>query len=64
MFWHLHTLLSLAISGKYISEQKADLMATLYDVGGIIGDNMITLHDQIAIKYLIVTPIQVVSLLE
>ena len=35
----LYTLLnSPAISGKYIGELKADLMATLYDVGGIIGD--------------------------
>ena len=39
-------------------------MATLYDVGGIIGDNMIILHSQTAMKFLISTPIQVVSLLE
>lgn len=40
----MYTFLSLAISGKYIGEQKADLMATLYDVGGIIGDSMINYY--------------------
>ena len=27
----------LGIGGRYIGEQKADLLATLYDVGGIVG---------------------------
>ena len=45
MFLHISPFVSslpqspyIAISGKYIGELKADLMATLYDVGGIIGD--------------------------
>ena len=38
MHAHTNPTWPLAISGKYIGELKADLMATLYDVGGIIGD--------------------------
>ena len=30
-----------AIAGKRVGELKADLLATLYDVGGIIGKHMI-----------------------
>ena len=28
---------AIGIGGRYIGEQKADLLATLYDVGGIVG---------------------------
>ena len=28
----------IAIGGRYIGEQKAALLATLYDVGGIVGN--------------------------
>lgn len=38
MHAHTNPTWPLAISGKYIGELKADLMATLYDVGGILGD--------------------------
>ena len=29
---------AIGIGGRYIGKQKADLLATLYDVGGIIGE--------------------------
>ena len=29
---------AIGIGGHYIGKQKADLLATLYDVGGIIGE--------------------------
>ena len=29
---------AIGIGGRFIGKQKADLLATLYDVGGIIGE--------------------------
>ena len=36
-FDELYIIIFVAIGGRYIGEQKADLLATLYDVGGILG---------------------------
>ena len=33
----IYIIIFVAIGGRYIGEQKADLLATLYDVGGILG---------------------------
>uniref|UniRef100_A0A1X7TVC1 Major facilitator superfamily (MFS) profile domain-containing protein n=1 Tax=Amphimedon queenslandica TaxID=400682 RepID=A0A1X7TVC1_AMPQE len=37
LFWLPYYVAFNPIGGRYIGEQKADLLATLYDVGGIIG---------------------------
>uniref|UniRef100_A0A1X7UQD1 Major facilitator superfamily (MFS) profile domain-containing protein n=1 Tax=Amphimedon queenslandica TaxID=400682 RepID=A0A1X7UQD1_AMPQE len=37
LFWLPYYVAYNRIGGRYIGEQKADLLATLYDVGGIIG---------------------------
>ena len=34
---YIYIIIFVAIGGRYIGEQKADLLATLYDVGGILG---------------------------
>ena len=34
---------AIGIGGRYIGEQKADLLATLYDVGGIIGELLMSI---------------------
>ena len=53
MHAHTNPTWPLAISGKYIGELKADLMATLYDVGGILGDvTLIPLSRSIRIMHL------------
>ena len=34
---HLLFITTIAIGGRYLEDQKSDLLATLYDVGGIVG---------------------------